>query len=128
MTIGELARRTGLARSAIRYYEQERLIPRAARVSGRRVFDEASLAQLEVVQLARDAGFRLSEIRRLVTEFGRDRWRRLAVQKLAEVQATAERLRAMAELLEKLVGCECPDIEFCGRALRRHNLRRTRLP
>jgi MerR family transcriptional regulator, redox-sensitive transcriptional activator SoxR len=121
MKIGELSRRTGLSSSAIRYYEQERLIPRPARLSGRRVFDDRSLAQIVVVQLARDAGFTLAEIRQLVTEFGESRWRRLAERKLLEIQATAERLRTMTVLLEKLLRCECPDVEFCGRVIQRHN-------
>jgi MerR family redox-sensitive transcriptional activator SoxR len=119
MLIGELSRRTGIAPSALRYYEEQGLLPRAARASGRRVFDERALAHIRVVQLARDAGFTLAEIRQLVTEFGASRWRRLAERKLVEVQAAAERLRAMTLLLEKLLKCKCPDIEFCGRAIGR---------
>jgi len=119
MTIGELSRRTGLPPSALRYYEQERLIPAPARRSGRRVFGEEALPQLTVVRLARDVGFTIAETRRLVTEFGRERWRRLAESKLAEVRAARTRLDTMTVLLEKLLGCECPDIAFCGRALAR---------
>jgi MerR family transcriptional regulator, redox-sensitive transcriptional activator SoxR len=119
MTIGELSRRTGLAPSAIRYYEQERLIPAPRRRSGRRDFDDGVLSQLIVVQLARDAGFSIAEVRRLVTEFGRERWRKLAERKLGEIRSTAERLRVMTGLLEKLLACECPDIEFCGTAISR---------
>ena len=78
MLIGDLAERTGLAASAIRYYEERGLIPRARRVAGRRQYDERDLAPLLVVQLAIDAGFTLAEARQLVSEFGRDRWRRLA--------------------------------------------------
>lgn len=123
MLIGELSRLSGIASSAIRFYEQERLIPRAARLSGRRVFDHRSLAQLVVVQLAKNAGFRLAEIRQLVNEFGQNRWRRLAERKLGEIQVAAERLRAMTFLLEKLLKCRCPDLEFCGRALQRIKVR-----
>jgi MerR family transcriptional regulator, redox-sensitive transcriptional activator SoxR len=119
MRIGELSRRTGLSPSAIRYYEGERLIPTAERVSGRRTFDEGVLAQLVVVRLARDAGFTIAEIRGLVTEFGQNRWRRMAERKLGEIRATAKRLEMMTILLTKLLDCECPDIEFCGRVLRR---------
>jgi MerR family transcriptional regulator, redox-sensitive transcriptional activator SoxR len=119
MTIGELSRRTGLAASAIRYYEEERLIPAPRRRSGRRDFDDGVLSQLVVVRLARDAGFSIAEVRRLVTEFGRERWRNLAERKLGELRSTAERLRVMTGLLEKLLACECPDIEFCGRAIER---------
>jgi MerR family redox-sensitive transcriptional activator SoxR len=119
MTIGELSARTGLPSSTIRYYEQQRLIPYAPRVSGRRAFDDRTVAQLSVVQLAREAGFALAEIRQLVNEFGRDRWRRLAESKLEEIRSTTERLRVMTAMLEKLLDCECPDIEVCGRVIRR---------
>jgi MerR family transcriptional regulator, redox-sensitive transcriptional activator SoxR len=119
MTIGELSRRTGLSPSALRYYEQERLIPAPARRAGRRVFEDAVLSQLVVIRLARDAGFTIAEVRRLVTEFGQERWRRLAERKLHEIRSAADRLRVMTTLLEKLLDCECPDIEFCGRALAR---------
>lgn len=120
MSIGELARRTGLSTSAIRYYEAQRLLPRTARRSGRRVFDDAALAQLIVVQLARDAGFTVAEVRQLVARFSADRWRPLALRKLAEIRRTTDRLRAMAAVLERLIACHCFDLEVCGRALRRH--------
>ena len=128
MLIGELSRRTGLPTSAIRFYEQEGLIPRARRDAGRRHFEEKDLAPLLVVQLAKDAGFTLAEIRRLVSEFGQNRWRRLALQKREEIRATRARLEAMDELLGKLLLCKCPNIEFCGRVIlaRRPGLRRRR--
>ena len=77
-----------------------------------------------VVRLARDAGFSIAQVRRLVTEFGKDRWRRLAALKLSELRATAKRLETMTALLEKLLDCACPDIAFCGRALERVARRR----
>ena len=122
MTIGELSRKTGLSASAIRYYETERLIPIAARRSGRRVFDGRALEQIAVVRLARDAGFTLAEIRQLVNEFRKNRWRPLAERKLAEVRSAARRLRELARILESLIECRCADLEFCGRAIR-HNCR-----
>jgi MerR family redox-sensitive transcriptional activator SoxR len=121
MRIGELARRADIAPSAIRFYEQERLIRPAERRSGRRVFDDRSLAQLAVVRLAKDAGFTLEEIRQLVNGFGEDRWRRLARRKLDEVKATTRRLQTMTVLLEKLLRCKCPDLEFCGRVIRKQS-------
>jgi DNA-binding transcriptional MerR regulator len=119
MLIGELSRKMGLAPSAVRFYEQEGLIPRAPRRAGRRVFDERALTHLTVVRLAIDAGFTLAEIRRLVNEFGKNRWRSLAQRKLGEVRRAAERLQAMTVLLEKLLRCACPDIDVCGRAIAR---------
>ena len=128
MWIGELSRKTGIPASAIRFYEAEGLVPRPERLSGRRNFDGRALAHLRVVQLAKDAGFTLAEIRQLVNEFGRSRWRRLARRKLAELEAAAERQRAMTGLLEKLLDCECPDIDFCGRTIERSRQRRASRP
>jgi len=119
MRIGDLARTTGLAPSAIRFYEEEGLFPTVRRLSGRRVFDETALDHLTVVQLAKDAGFTLAEIRGLENEFGKNRWRSLAERKLGEVPLAAARLQTMAQLLEKLLRCDCPDIDFCGRTIRR---------
>ena len=119
MRIGDLSRLTGIPSSAIRFYEEQGLLPRPARLAGRRVFDDRAVTHLAVVQLAKDAGFTLAEIRQLVMEFGRNRWRRLAERKLGEIQIAAEGLRTMTLLLEKLLRCKCPDIEFCGRAIRR---------
>jgi MerR family transcriptional regulator, redox-sensitive transcriptional activator SoxR len=117
MLIAQVAERTGVAASAIRYYEHRGLIPRARRVSGRRQFEEGDVAPLLVVRLAIDAGFTLAEIRQLVGDFGRDRWRRLAERKRVEIRATAARLETMDALLGKLLRCECPSIEVCGRVI-----------
>jgi len=122
MTIGEVARRTGLATSAVRYYEQLGLIPPAARRGGRRLFDQRALTQLRVVVLAREVGFTLAEIRQLVAEFRQQRWRKLAERKLDEIRQARARLEAMSSLLEKLLRCACFDLDVCGRALQRHGL------
>jgi len=118
MRIGELSARTGVSVSAIRYYEQEGLLPPPARRSGKRLFEEGAVARLAVVRLAAETGFTLAEIRQLVTEFGRHRWRRLAERKLDEIGRAVARLETMADLLGRLVRCACPDLEFCGRALK----------
>jgi MerR family redox-sensitive transcriptional activator SoxR len=125
MLIAQVAERTRLAASAIRYYEQRGLIPRARRVAGRRHFDEKDLSPLLVVQLAIDAGFTLAEVRQLVSDFGRDRWRRLAEKKRAEIRVTTARLATMDALLGKLLRCECPSIEVCGRMISGKRARKT---
>ncbi|HYK41538.1 MAG TPA: MerR family transcriptional regulator [Thermoanaerobaculia bacterium] len=124
MKIGELSRQTGVSRSALRFYEQQRLIPPARRRSGQRDYEARDATAVAVVQLARKAGFSIAEVRQLVGEFGRDRWRRLALRKLDQVRETSERLREMRVLLEKLLDCECPDLDFCGRIIQKHSARR----
>ena len=66
LSIGQVARHSGLRASAIRYYESEGLIPKAARKSGRRVYDADILDHSLFVRLAFGAGFRIGEIKPIV--------------------------------------------------------------
>jgi len=122
MRIGELSKRSGIAASAIRYYERQGLLRPAARVAGQRRFDESALAQLVVIRLAQEAGFTLTEIRRLADEFPRHRWRRLARAKRAEIAHKVARLTAMSGVLTALLRCDCFDLAVCGQRLARSGL------
>lgn len=122
MTIGELSRRSGVPASTIRYYEDEGLIPRPARASGRRVFDESTLDRLLLVECAKEAGFSLRDIRQLFDGFSSGtpagtRWKALATAKLAEVEAQAVRIKTMKKLLEEALCCGCVDLTDCGKLL-----------
>ena len=128
MRIGELAQRSGISASAIRYYERLGLLPKAERHSGHRRFDDRALAQLVVVRLAKEARFSLPEIRQLVSDFARHRWNKLAQRKRAEIDATITRLQVMSGLLERLLQCQCFDLEVCGRRLERSGLIPRRVP
>ena len=67
MTIGELARRSGVSVKTIRFYGEVGLLaPRGRTSSGYRLYDESSLSQLNAIRLARDAGLTLEEIRELI--------------------------------------------------------------
>jgi DNA-binding transcriptional MerR regulator len=61
LTIGELAKRTGVATSALRYYEQLGLIPAPVRVSGQRRYLESAVRLVGVILLLQDVGFSLRE-------------------------------------------------------------------
>ncbi|AYZ63455.1 MerR family transcriptional regulator [Burkholderia multivorans] len=64
MKIGELAARTGMTTSAIRFYEQSGLLPPAGRgANGYRIYDEAAAERLRQIQLAQRLGFSLDEMR-----------------------------------------------------------------
>lgn len=64
MKIGELAARSGMAASAIRYYEQEGLLPKAGRgANGYRVYQESALEQLNLIDTGQKLGFSLDAIR-----------------------------------------------------------------
>ena len=118
MTIGEVARRTGLRASAIRYYERAGLLPKPGRVAGQRRYDAGVLDRIAVLAWAKACGFTLAEVR--VFFNGQDthsiKWQRLAAKKIAELEAAVERIQEMKKLLER--GCRCETIAECGRRLR----------
>jgi MerR family transcriptional regulator, redox-sensitive transcriptional activator SoxR len=121
MTIGEVARRTSLRASAIRYYEKIGLLPKTQRIGGQRRFGPEVLNYLAVIDVAKRAGFRMDEIRRLFHGFGRGipafhRWQLLAQRKIAEMDELIARAKKMKRLLEKADRCKCFDLEDCGKA------------
>src|SRR5215207_3995394 len=78
LTIGELAQRTGVARSALRYYEELDILQPHDRRSGQRRYDEAAVALVGAILLLREVGFSLNEIRQIMRpglESGSAEWR-----------------------------------------------------
>lgn len=118
MPIREVARQTGLTQSTIRYYEAEGLLPAPSRKSGWRAFAPDVVGRLRVIRMARDLGFSLDDIRTLLDGFDPAtpppvRWQQLAQRKLPEIDALAQRARAMKQLLEKGLRCDCVSVEDC---------------
>jgi len=123
LSIGAVAKRTGVAASALRYYEREGLIPRADRSGGKRVWNEDILDRLALIAVAKSAGFTMAEIQTLLAGFARrappgQRWRKLAQRKLAELEERVAEVERMRRVLEAVTRCECPTLEECSRALR----------
>jgi MerR family transcriptional regulator, redox-sensitive transcriptional activator SoxR len=118
MTIGEVAKRTGLRTSALRYYEDAGVLPAPRRLNGRRVYGEESVRVVEVLRFAQRAGFTLDEIRTLFHGFGADtplneRWDALAKAKVAELDALIERAVRMKRAILAGLGCGCVRVEDC---------------
>ena len=130
MSIGDVASKAGIRASAIRYYERSGVLPPAARVSGRRQYDNAVLKQLAVVTLASEAGFTIREIRALFCDFGPEatasmRWRTMATGKLHELEGVLRRTKLMRGVVRAMMECRCKTLEECGEAvLRDKNARR----
>lgn len=118
LPIGEVARRTGIRPSALRYYEEAGVLPLAARVSGRRCYDADAIRRIDVLRFAQQAGFTLEEIKTLFHGFGAEtplsaRWQSLARAKLEELDLLAKRVRRMRRALEVGLECGCVRIEDC---------------
>ena len=122
MKIGEVARRAGLAPSAIRYYEKTGLLPSPSRASRQREYESIILGRLAIIRLAREAGFTIRETRLFLSGFSGEaapatRWQTMARKKLTEIDAAIARNRAMKRLIETSFRCACPEIEDCERAM-----------
>ncbi len=119
LTIGAVARRSGLRPSALRYYESVGLFPAPARVGGQRRYPAAIFARLALIQTARDAGFGIAELRLLLADGAHEtpppaRWRALAATKLPEVAVLIARALAMRRLLETGTRCACASLDECA--------------
>ena len=120
LTISQVAQEIRLRPSAIRYYEQIGLLPRAERLSGQRRYDPTVLYRLAIIQRARQLGFTLSEIRHLFFGFrdttrASERWRTLSQRKLAELDDLMDGIKAVQGVLKKLMTkCRCDTLAQCG--------------
>lgn len=118
MNIGEAAARSGVSAKMVRHYEAIGLIGAARSANGYRVYAERDVAVLRFIRHARDLGFPLEDVRRLLALW-RDRNRasaevkRLALAHVAALETKAESLRSMAASLRHLAthchGDERPD-------------------
>ena len=115
LDIGEVARRSGVRPSTLRYYEDLGLLSSTDRAGGRRQYDQGVLRRLEVIAFAKESGFTLSEVRDLLSGPGHatDGRHALTRRKLHEVDARIARAEAMRALLEASLACDCRDLEAC---------------
>lgn len=114
MDISEVARRSGVAASALRYYERLGLIRSLAPEGARRRFAPAVLDQLALIALGQAAGFSLDEIRTMFTPAGTASIDRMMLERKAdELERTIKRLKAMSEGLRHAAACPAPSHAEC---------------
>ena len=113
--IGELARRTGVATSALRYYERIGLLAPAERVGQRRHYPPSVAERVALVRLYQDAGFTLGEIGRMLAarSQGRRGWGDLAERKLAELDARIADAQQARTLIKHALECPHDDLLAC---------------
>jgi MerR family redox-sensitive transcriptional activator SoxR len=119
LSIGEIAEKSGTSVSAIRFYEREGLLPEAERVGGQRRFTEETVQRLGVIDVAKEAGFKLEEVAVLLTSIdegapAHEQLQALAARKLPEVDALIERAQAMRDWLRTASECGCDSLEECA--------------
>lgn len=114
MDISEVARKSGVAASALRYYERKGLIRSLQSEGARRKFAPAVLDQLALIALGQAAGFSLDEIRVMFTPDGEpDIDRAMLSAKADELERMVKRLKAMIEGLRHAAACPAPSHAAC---------------
>ena len=121
LSIGEMAKRSGVRTSAIRYYEKIGLLPKAPRVNGRRRYDETALERLAIIRFAKGVGFGIADMGVLLNGApGRpqpERWRKLAHEKIADLDQLVVAASAVRQMLLGTLDQKCPKLVERGRAL-----------
>ncbi len=120
LSIGALAARTGLAVSAIRYYEAQGLIKPWRNSGGQRRFERADLRRLSFIMIAQQFGFTLPQIKDKLDRLPGGRtptkadWARISESFRAALDARIATLTKLRDNLDGCIGCGCLSLEACA--------------
>lgn len=117
--IGELARRTGLAVSAIRFYETKGLITPFRTMGNQRRFLRSDIRRLSVILIAQKLGLGLAEIEEALGSLPHGRtptlsdWQRISRALRSEIDARIKLLTRARAKLDECIGCGCLSLNRC---------------
>lgn len=120
LTIGDLAARTGLAVSAIRFYETQGIVAPARNGGGHRRYDRADIRRLSFVIVCQRLGFSLGEIAAHLAGLPADRapsrrdWARIAKGMRHDIAARITALENLRDRLDGCIGCGCLSLDRCS--------------
>lgn len=120
LTIGYIADRTGLAPSAIRYYEDEGLVTPDRNDSGHRRYDRSDIRRLSFVMISQGLGFTISEIREALTDLPENRtpnkgdWARISRRFGKVLDDRIDQMQALRARLDGCIGCGCLSLKTCA--------------
>jgi DNA-binding transcriptional MerR regulator len=114
LDISEVAQRSGVPASTLRFYEQKGLIASIGRRGLRRLFDPGVLERLALIAVGRASGFSLEEVARMFAPDGRVHIdRQMLVAKAEELDRTISKLSAMRDGLRHAAACRAPSHMEC---------------
>lgn len=120
LAIGALARRTGLAVSAIRYYEAQGLIAPWRNAGGQRRYQRADIRRLSFVMIAQQFGLTLPEIREVLSDLPGKRtptpqdWKDISIRLRARLDQRIDTLIRLRDNLDGCIGCGCLSLPKCA--------------
>jgi MerR family redox-sensitive transcriptional activator SoxR len=120
LTIGELSERSGVATSAIRYYEDRGLVSSRRTAGNQRRYPRATLRRLAFVRTAQRVGLTLDEIEAALTTLPSNRtptkadWTRLSRRWRPRLDAQITQLERLRDTLDSCIGCGCLSLKRCA--------------
>lgn len=120
LTIGELSRRTGVATSALRYYEKEGLIEADRADSGHRRYTQATIRRVSFIKIAQEVGLTLHEIGDAMSSLPDNRtpnqqdWAKLSASWRPRLDAHIAMLERLRDRLDSCIGCGCLSLKRCS--------------
>lgn len=120
LTVSEVARRSGFAASALRYYERERLIEASRTGGGQRRYARSVLRRLAFIRAASNVGLSLDEIRAELDQLPKGRtptksdWHRISGHWRTRLDEQMAALEALRDKLDSCIGCGCLSLKQCG--------------
>ena len=119
LSVGDLAARSGIAVSAVHFYERKGLIAGWRTSGNQRRYDRAALRRIAIVKVAQQLGIPLAEIKARLAELPGDRtpgkadWARIAAGWRAELDRRIAQLERLRDNLDGCIGCGCLSVEAC---------------
>lgn len=119
MTIGEVAKRSGTATSALRFYEEQGLIHSERNDSGHRRYPRAVIRRVAFIVFAQRIGLSLEEIRTELAYLPKNRtpdrsdWAKLSSRWTTRIRARIAELQRLQATLTECIGCGCLSLDRC---------------
>jgi MerR family redox-sensitive transcriptional activator SoxR len=115
LTVGELARRSGVSVSALHFWEREGLIESWRNAGNQRRYERATLRRVAIIKVAQSVGIPLAEIRARLDALpkGKQGWARLAGQWRADLDRRIALLTRLRDRLDGCIGCGCLSVDDC---------------
>ncbi len=119
LTIGELSRRTGVATSALRFYEEQGLIHSARTSGGQRRYHREVIRRVSFIRIAQQVGLSLAEIADVIATLPdrrtptRDDWHRVSTTWRPRIDRQIALLERMRDELDSCIGCGCLSLDVC---------------
>lgn len=120
LAIGDLAQRTGLAVSAIRFYETKGLVAPLRNSGGHRRYDRSDIRRLSFIKIAQELGFGLAEISETLAGLPDGRtptkadWTRISKRFRNSIDTRITALEQLRDKVDGCIGCGCLSLQKCA--------------